>query len=368
MPKKPTPRIRKVNNPPKAKATPRVPSLRKSAKPTVGEQITAILESDSVKNADNQEQLEALYGKKGVPDMSDSPAKSTLTVNANGNVVSIRPEVKNKVILIEDHKLEYPEMWMAIYIAGNNYDVKQFGEMFARARCYKAKDVASADLVVFTGGPDVSPVLYGEEQHASTHPHRDRDWADIRLYAYCLEKGIPMFGVCRGAQFLHVMNGGKLYQDLDSHNSAHAIWCPVDRRTVQNASSVHHQACIRNDDMDVLAVARKSTRRIRDVSKGQNVREAGIHVDGEVEAFYYKDTACLGVQGHPEYKGFPQYTQWCLKQVEQYVIFNLDLDWIGRVRRLKQSVIDTRTTTEIPAAAGLFLTEAAPKNAPKEIV
>lgn len=49
----------------------------------------------------------------------------------------------------------------------------------------------------------------------------------------------------------------------------------------------------------------------------------------DVEAFFYKDTCCLGVQGHPEYSGFNYFTVWTLKKIEEYIAYNLDVTWTG---------------------------------------
>lgn len=72
---------------------------------------------------------------------------------------------------------------------------------------------ADADLVCFTGGADVSPSLYGEE-NISSHCDPARDVYEQSVYEAYLSAGTPMVGICRGGQFLNVMNGGKMIQDL----------------------------------------------------------------------------------------------------------------------------------------------------------
>ena len=75
-----------------------------------------------------------------------------------------------------------------------------------------------ADIVLFTGGEDVYPGLYGEEAQPATHFNLDRDLYEKLVYKKVSTKQLCV-GICRGAQFLAVMNGSKLVQ----HVSGHAI-------------------------------------------------------------------------------------------------------------------------------------------------
>jgi len=59
-----------------------------------------------------------------------------------------------KVSVLRDHLLDYPELWLDVFVAGPPYEERQFAELFARARCKRATTVETADLVVLTGGPD----------------------------------------------------------------------------------------------------------------------------------------------------------------------------------------------------------------------
>lgn len=257
-------------------------------------------------------------------------------------------ESSRKVTVLKDTKLDYPELWMSVYISGPPQDARGFADMFVRARCRKAETPETADLVVFTGGPDVSPIYYADDEpypvpHHSVSSDLNRDAEDIRLYEKCLDLGIPMFGVCRGAQFLHVMNGGKLYQHIDNHTGDHHIWDTKAKQSVEKVSSVHHQSCRRNDagGMEVIAVTYKSKRRWLD-----NVEyEDGLGDD--IEAFFYRDTCCLGVQGHPEYSGYHRYMKWSLDKIHEYIVCSPDLTSVKTVDgvtvwRIKKEVRDER--------------------------
>jgi putative glutamine amidotransferase len=70
--------------------------------------------------------------------------------------------------------------------------------------------------LVISGGSDIDPAMYGEDNIASTglDPYRDR------LERECVEMAfasrLPLLGICRGAQMINVVRGGNLYQDVPS--------------------------------------------------------------------------------------------------------------------------------------------------------
>lgn len=83
------------------------------------------------------------------------------------------------------------------------------------------KYVAMLDGLVLTGGPDVNPLLLGEE------PIREmgsidmkRDALEIPLAKEALKAGLPVFGICRGIQVMVIAAGGKIYQDIYSQAEA----------------------------------------------------------------------------------------------------------------------------------------------------
>ncbi|OZG62269.1 amidotransferase [Bifidobacterium lemurum] len=76
------------------------------------------------------------------------------------------------------------------------------------------------DAILFTGGHDVDPALYGETPGPHTTelcPARDR--METLLLHATLERDKPVLGICRGIQFLNAALGGTLWQDLPSERS-----------------------------------------------------------------------------------------------------------------------------------------------------
>src|SRR5207244_11284391 len=68
------------------------------------------------------------------------------------------------------------------------------------------------DGIMFTGGSDVDPALYGAEPHGATRIKPQRDRAEILLLRAAAEAGVPLLGICRGMQLMAVAYGGRLHQ------------------------------------------------------------------------------------------------------------------------------------------------------------
>lgn len=245
----------------------------------------------------------------------------------------------NKLVQIRDHVLDFPELYLNIYISEQSEEAA-FAPMFARAWCNAVADPYDADLVVFTGGPDVNPELYGKEAHPRTVFDKDRDNRDMQLFADCYMAGIPMLGICRGSQFLHVMNAGELYQHVDGHVGDHHITDCANRVTIARVSSTHHQMVKRNNRMQVLATASKSRERWSDPKD----KEEGYHDD--VEAFFYEETCSLGIQGHPEFYGYTAFSKWTLDQIDKCIVSNPSVYVDGGKYRLKKDVRIERETLD----------------------
>ncbi len=155
------------------------------------------------------------------------------------------------------------------------------------------------DLVVFTGGSDVSPKLYNQSAHPTTTTNWARDVREMEVFNHFSQQGIPCVGICRGSQFLCVMNGGSLIQ----HVSNHAIYGTHeakthDGRTIE-VTSTHHQMMYPNggEPYILLAWAEGLSHFYqggdKDFKVGKDFKEP--------EVVLWPEDKCLGFQGHPEY-------------------------------------------------------------------
>jgi putative glutamine amidotransferase len=85
----------------------------------------------------------------------------------------------------------------------------------------RGTDESILDLVdglIVAGGPDVDPSLYGQAPHPTTRPQPLRDSHDSALIHAALERELPLFAICRGAQLLNVLLGGTLLQHIPDIN------------------------------------------------------------------------------------------------------------------------------------------------------
>ena len=180
-----------------------------------------------------------------------------------------------------------------VYVVGYDYLVMQ---MFHLHSDYEVvQEAREADLIVFTGGSDVSPGLYGEKAHATTYsdPNRDR----IETSIFTKNRTTPKVGMCRGAQFLNVMNGGRLWQHVERHalRGKHGLTrLDVDNRHAKTyyVTSTHHQMMRPTDEAIVLAKANW-------VDNVETVGEQAV-ISG-IEVVFYSETNSLCFQPHPEY-------------------------------------------------------------------
>jgi gamma-glutamyl-gamma-aminobutyrate hydrolase PuuD len=162
-----------------------------------------------------------------------------------------------------------------------------------------AAAVDRLDALVLAGGPDVGPDRYGAAPHPRTGtPRPERDAAELAALRRALERGIPVLGVCRGAQLLNVGLGGTLLQHVpdavghSGHNPSPGVFGTV-AVTLEPDSRVgvalgpevtvrchHHQALDRVADGLVVT---------------------GRAADGTVEAVELAGSPfVVGVQWHPE--------------------------------------------------------------------
>lgn len=171
-----------------------------------------------------------------------------------------------------------------------------------------------ADLVVFTGGADVTPSLYGDKAHEFTGNSPERDRSEMKVFEECVRKGIPMVGICRGGQFLNVMSGGRMYQHVEKHTRSHSITDLQTGETVY-VSSTHHQMMMPSPKALLVATAALGGEREwfdgviprNDVSKE------------DIEVVFYEHTKALCFQPHPEfdsveYEGMRQYFKGLLSR------------------------------------------------------
>ncbi len=188
----------------------------------------------------------------------------------------------------------------------------EYERMFLANGFTMANSVANADLLQLVGGADVSPSLYGEVAHPTTHSSALNDASTERMYQEALFHGIPIAGICRGSQFLSIMGGGKVWQHVDGHATGmgHSLLDIASGDIIEGCSSTHHQQHSPSSKAIILAVAQEqlSTFKCFMAGKQEHVfapqdedSDGRFNLVNDVEAFYYPHINALGYQPHPEF-------------------------------------------------------------------
>lgn len=188
---------------------------------------------------------------------------------------------------------------MKVYIVGHDNLIER---MFLKRGIETVSHFSEADLVCFTGGSDVTPSLYDEKNVASGNDWL-RDVHEMAEYNEAQEYGIPCVGICRGGQFLNVMNGGKMWQDINHHAiwGTHEMYLLDDPAKKFSVTSTHHQMMRKADNGILLGAANLCTKFVHDGTDPAPVLDT--------EIVWYPETKCLCFQPHPEYNGDKDHTE-----------------------------------------------------------
>jgi putative glutamine amidotransferase len=157
----------------------------------------------------------------------------------------------------------------------------------------------AVDGLLFSGGSDLDPELYGQEAHSETNdvvPARDS--AELALMRAALERDMPVLAVCRGSQVLNVSLGGDLVQHLpdvvgdERHKHTPGVFADHDVDVLPGTIIQR----ILGDRAPVKSHHHQGYGRI-----GGGLQEAARADDGTVEALEDPNRRfALGVLWHPE--------------------------------------------------------------------
>lgn len=155
------------------------------------------------------------------------------------------------------------------------------------------------DLVCFTGGSDLSPHLYGEENIAS-HCNEARDNFEVSVYEFFVGK-VPMVGICRGGQLFNIMQGGKMIQHINGHEwGSHPIMEWLSNLGTftpgRKVNSCHHQQMVLPEEGAIL------------LAKGY---------DDVPEIVWFPKDKLLAFQGHPEWEDYAE--DYLFELMETYI-------------------------------------------------
>ena len=163
--------------------------------------------------------------------------------------------------------------------------------------------LAEIDALVVTGGEDIDPSYYDEEPNEKLETVNEvRDTSDSLLIKAALDEDIPMLCTCRGMQFLNVLSGGTLYQDLPTQNPS-----DIDHRDPNGKVFAKHEITVDKDNIVAAAFGGEGTYTVNSWHNqavdqlGDNLKVVATAPDGVVEAIVREDKDyVMGLQFHPE--------------------------------------------------------------------
>lgn len=207
-----------------------------------------------------------------------------------------------------------------VYIQGRPFNGIT-AQTFQSQRKYQiVNDLSDSDIVVWTGGEDISPELYGEKPIPGTYFSPDRDLSDLKAVDEAVKQGKFLCGICRGAQLLNVIpNGGKLWQNVDNHGSrVHRAFDCISGQYIR-VNSVHHQAMRVTDEAEIICWAIESVH--KEAQKDEWHRPDDVTTipesEKDLEVVWYPKTKSFLFQGHPEF-GHPPTTEYFFSLMEKF--------------------------------------------------
>jgi putative glutamine amidotransferase len=143
---------------------------------------------------------------------------------------------------------------------------------------------SEVDLIFFTGGEDINPILYNEVNTAS-HYNPTRDQIEVEIFHRGENK--RKIGFCRGHQLLNALTGGKLIQDIyPEHDGCHTVENILQEERVpslvkyisqmSSVNSLHHQGY----DLPKISPYLKPIIKFQDIieaSYGENIISTQYH-------------------------------------------------------------------------------------------
>ena len=153
------------------------------------------------------------------------------------------------------------------------------------------------DGVIIGGGDDISPQLYGSELVAEARLDPARDAMERSIVMDATERGLPILGICRGAQMLNIALGGALDQNAYDTFGAKVVKTLLPRKTVCLESESRLERITGPNPMRVNALHTQTVKAL-----GEGLRVAARDTSGMVQGIERsKDPVAIGVQWHPEH-------------------------------------------------------------------
>ena len=166
------------------------------------------------------------------------------------------------------------------------------------------------DGVLLTGSPsNVEPHHYeGDDSRPGTAHDPARDATTLPLIRHSIDRGVPLFAICRGLQEVNVALGGTLHQLVHEVEGRRDHRSPKSPDTDVNYAPAHDVDIVEGGLLDRLLGKRRVTvnsLHAQGVDRlAPRARLEAVADDGQVEAFSVPDAPAfaLALQWHPEHQ------------------------------------------------------------------
>ena len=157
------------------------------------------------------------------------------------------------------------------------------------------------DALILSGGGDIDPGCYNGKRHEANYAvDQERDALELELGRHVIASGMPTLGICRGAQILSVVRGGKLIEHIPDEFGEKVLHRAPPREPVMHSvklkSGSRLAKILGRDEFDAFSWHHQA---LRGAASGF---EAVAHApDGTIEAIEMPSHPWLiAVQWHPE--------------------------------------------------------------------
>jgi len=174
-------------------------------------------------------------------------------------------------------------------------------------------------ILILHGGQDISPAIYNHKPSRWTQAEEQmspRDLSEVLLAERAIELGIPIFGICRGAQLACALAGGSLIQHVNGHGGGHHGVVTSDGKTYETSTCHHQMMNPWETKHELLAWSSPAKSNIYIVE-----HEELIDMEKEPEVVFFPEIKALAIQGHPEWmQKSTDFVQYCLTLVKEKLL------------------------------------------------
>lgn len=174
-------------------------------------------------------------------------------------------------------------------------------------------------VLLLHGGEDISPAIYNEDPNNFCFADREptpRDLCEITFITQAVKMGVPIIGICRGAQLICALDGGSLCQHIVGHSkggTGHTLYDPITKKPLCKSNSAHHQMMLPKKGNIILAETQEPF-----IGYDQDEKQTKYQTCPEI--VYFPEMKAIGIQGHPEWLPKSQFTQICAAFIKQYLL------------------------------------------------